>query len=96
MWTERVLTCGPRKDPLDHSDIFAKAGPQKAAVASAAKPVHHKDGRRPSQFLAHAEPVAQVVPKVVSKEGAHGEGVMHHLAPLVLGGGSRLGLDACA
>ena len=89
-------TCRPGEDPLNDPNVLPEARPEQAAVPTTPEPVDHEDGRGTGQPLAHAHPVAQVVPKVVAKEGAHGEGVVHHLAPLVLRRRCRLRFDACA
>lgn len=76
------LTVQPPEHPVQHTYVVTKARPEESALGALAEPVDVKDlWQLGPGAVSHAEPVRQVLSKVVAKEGAHGEGVVHdHLA----------------
>lgn len=83
----RLVLCLPAaapEDPLQHAGVLAETGPQEGAAGRVLpEPVDVEDpgqlGRAGAAL--HAQPVGQVVAKVVAKEGPHGEGVVHQNLP---------------
>lgn len=78
------LPAAALEDPLQYAGVFAKAGPEEGAGCGVlSEPVDVEDLGQMSGGLSalHAQPVSEVVAKVVTEEGPHGKGVVHnHLA----------------
>lgn len=78
------LTAAAFEDPLQHTGVFAKAGPEEGTGRGVlSEPVDVENlGKMSGGFsVLHAQPVTKVVPKVVPEERPHGKRVVHnHLA----------------
>lgn len=78
------LPAASLEDPLQDAGVFTKARPQEGSGCWVlSEPVDVEDlGQLSGSFSGlHAQPVGEVVTKVVTKEGSHGKGVMHdHLS----------------
>ena len=74
------LPAAALEDPLQHAGILAKAGPEERTAGVLSEPVDVEDLGQLSGGLAglHAQPVTEVVAKVVAEEWSHGEGVVHN------------------
>lgn len=69
------------KDPLQDTGIFTKAGPEEGTCCRVlSEPIDVKDLRQMSFSFSvlHAQPVSEVVAKVVTEEGSHGKRVVHN------------------
>lgn len=72
----------PPEHPVQHADVVAETGPEESGGGALAEPVDVEDlGEFGAGAVGHAQPVREVLSKVVAEEGTHGEGVVHdHLA----------------
>ena len=70
------------QDPVQHPDVLAEAGPEEAAAAIGrrplAEPVDDENAGQVVLFAVEAEPVRQVVAKVVPKERTHRKRIVHY------------------
>ena len=77
-------------DPLEDAHVLAEAGPEELAFGVLAEPVDAEDARRFGEGALHLDPVAEVIPHVVSAEGQHGHGIAADIAYGRAGGGGGL------
>lgn len=72
------LAVDPPEHPVQNADVVTETRPEEAGGGALAEPVDMEDlGELGAGTVSHAQPVREVVAKVVAKEGAHGEGVVH-------------------
>lgn len=74
------LSAAALEDPLQDAGVFTEAWPEEGAAGRVlSEPVDVEDlWQLSGGFSAlHAQPVSEVVAKVVPEEGPHGEGVVH-------------------
>ena len=91
--------CGSAFDavdhPLEHTHVFAVAGPDEFTVVALAEPVHAVNARQrvaaSFELVFHVQPVLEIVAHVVAAKRQHGERVAAHHAHLADGGGGGLG-----
>lgn len=72
------LALQPPEHPVQDPDVVSKTRPQEAGSRALTEPVHVEDlWKLGSGPVGHAQPVREVLSKVVAKEWPHGKWVMH-------------------
>lgn len=72
------LTIDSPEHPVQDADVVTEARPEEAGGGALAEPVDVEDlGELGTGTVGHAQPVREVLAKVIAEEGAHGEGVVH-------------------
>lgn len=84
-----ISRISPVKDPLKDTNVLAKTGPQEPTLLALSEPVDVEDLGHGAFRVLQAQPVLQIVAKVVAKEWTHGEWIVHDNFAPVLSGSSR-------